>query len=241
MQESEIFTRALRQMRRARALNMAESQGEALLVTLATDDIIERLDAGGRRYTRALLWNKSAVRLAAWLEAQGTQVVFCDPATAPHEDRSQFEAASFDLILSIGLLESVNDVPGALLLMRRALQPSGKLLVSFAGHGSFGNFKTLWRKYEPHIQRFHPQIDVRAGGDLLARAGFAEPVSDRIEYKLVYSSAKTLIADLRSHAATNMLREQHPLARQMWRSICDDLNQGHEDMLSIVTLTATKA
>ena len=99
------------------------------------------------------------------------------------EDRLPFADHAFDLIVSVGALDSVNDLPGALTLIRRALRPDGLFLAAFAGAGSLPRLRAAMRAAEeaediaasPHI---HPQIDVRAAGDLLGRAGFALPVVD---------------------------------------------------------------
>ena len=100
------------------------------------------------------------------------------------EDRLPFADGAFDLVVSVGALDTVNDLPGALPLIRRALRPDGLFLAAFAGAGSLPRLRRAMLAAEeaerrdaasPHI---HPQIDVRAAGDLLGRAGFALPVVD---------------------------------------------------------------
>ena len=62
--------------------------------------------------------------------------------------------------------------------------------------------------------RIHPQIDVRAAGDLLGRAGFALPVADVDGVTVRFSSLPRLIGDLRGMGATNILGQRgRPLAR----------------------------
>ncbi len=98
------------------------------------------------------------------------------------EDRLPFADGAFDLVVSVGALDSVNDLPGALLLTRRALKPDGLFLAALAGAGSLARLRRAMLAADAAeggaAPRVHPQIDVRAAGDLLVRAGFALPVVD---------------------------------------------------------------
>ena len=152
----------------------------------------------------------------------GARVVRCDAgarfATAgvqADEDRLPFADASFDLVVSAGVLDQVNDLPGALLLARRALKPDGLFLAAFAGAGSLPKLRAALRAAEPEppAARLHPQIDVRSAGDLLVRAGFALPVADVETLDVGYPDLFRLLRDLRGMAATNVLRRRAPLTR----------------------------
>lgn len=131
------------------------------------------------------------------------------------EDRPPFADASFDLILSAGVLDGVNDLPGALLLARRMLRPDGLFLGALIGASSLPTLRAAFRAAEgerpaPHL---HPQIDVRAAGDLLVRAGFALPVADSETIMVRYPDLSRLIADLRGMAAANLLLGRRILDR----------------------------
>ncbi|MCP5990175.1 class I SAM-dependent methyltransferase, partial [Klebsiella pneumoniae] len=91
------------------------------------------------------------------------------------EDALPFADDSFDLVIACGTLDSVNDLPGALILMRRVLRPDGLMLAAFAGAGSLSRLKAalLAAEGDRPGQHVHPQVDVRSAGDLLSRAGFA--------------------------------------------------------------------
>jgi SAM-dependent methyltransferase len=132
------------------------------------------------------------------------------------EDRLPFADASFDLVLSAGVLDQVNDVPGALALARRVLRPDGLFLAAFLGAGSLATLRACLREAEGDrpVARLHPQIDVRAGGDLLARAGFALPVADGETLSVRYAGLGGLLRDLRGMAATNLLPGTPPLRRE---------------------------
>src|SRR5204862_5240771 len=98
-----------------------------------------------------------------------------------------------------GSLDTVNDLPGALIQIRRALRPDGLFLAAFIGAGSLPRLRRAMRVAEeaasmPPSPRIHPQIDVRAAGDLLVRAGFALPVADCEMPDVRFSPFRRLIA-----------------------------------------------
>lgn len=126
----------------------------------------------------------------------------------------------YDLIASVGRLDTINDLPGALVLARRALRPEGLFLAAFAGAGCLPTLRRAMRAGEEAegrgaAPRIHPQIDVRAAGDLMQRAGFALPVVDRDVIEVRYASLPRLVEDLRGMGATNQLAAQSapPLGR----------------------------
>jgi len=213
------FDRQLRRLRRDRAARHPDAD---YLHRRAAAELGERLDLVTRRFDRALDLGCGAGAMGAELAARGIAVVSADagPAFAAaaggvlcDEDRLPFADGAFDLVTSVGALDSVNDLPGALTLIRRALRPDGLFLAAFAGAGSLPALRGALRAAEEAedvapAPRLHPQIDVRAAGDLLTRAGFALPVVDREEVIVRFSSLGRLVADLRGMAATNILLER---------------------------------
>lgn len=131
------------------------------------------------------------------------------------EDRPPFADASFDLILSAGVLDQVDDLPGALVLARRMLVPDGLFLAAFLGAGSLPTLRAAMAHGDGDraAPRLHPQIDVRAAGDLLMRAGFALPVADSETLDARYGSLPALMTDLRGMAASNILTARSVLTR----------------------------
>lgn len=220
------FDRGLRRLRRDRAA--AASAGRHDLLAHLAGDLLERLDLVTRPLPHALVLGCGS-GLAEALQERGHSVRSADPgrlhAAAAHgvqcdEDRLAFGDRAFDLVVSVALLDSVNDLPGALTLIRRCLRPDGLFLGAFAGAGSLPRLRGAMAAAEmaeglpasPHI---HPQIDVRAAGDLLARAGFALPVADAEPLTVRYSSFGRLVGDLRAAGATNILasRSRRPFGR----------------------------
>ena len=218
----EIFDRALRRRRRDRA--EPGFAAHDFLHAAMREGLLDRLDMVTRRFASALDLGCADGVLTAALRARGMTVTPCDagPRFAAatggmccDEDRLPFAPASFDLIVSAGVLDTVNDLPGTLVQCRRALKPDGLLLGVFVGAGSLSTLRRAWLAADAAVggtttARIHPQIDVRAAGDLLARTGFAMPVADGETLDVRYGSVLRLIADLRGMAATNQLAGQQP-------------------------------
>lgn len=206
------FDRRLRRLRRDRAAR----GGADYLFRHMADELVARLDLVTRPFADALDLGCAGGYLGERLRERGLDVTGADG----DEDRLPFAAASFDLVVSAGTLDTVNDLPGALIQIRRALRPDGLFLAAFLGAGSLPRLRRALRAAEeaegrPAAPRIHPQIDVRAAGDLLTRAGFALPVADTERLDLRYAAFATLIEDLRGAAATNILaaRDRRPFGR----------------------------
>ena len=209
----EIFDRVRRRGRRDRAA--AQFAAHDFLHARMADELLDRLDSVQRPFARALDLGCLDGKVGQALRARGLAVVSADPglrfAAAARgvqcdEDRLPFADGSFDLVVACGGLDQVNDLPGALVLIRRALRPDGLFLGAMAGAGSLVRLRAaLLASEEKAVARLHPQIDIRSAGDLLARAGFALPVADGERVAVRYASLLPLLADLRGSAATNLL------------------------------------
>ena len=217
MDQPQIFDRTARRLRRDRiAARYAEHD---FLRRFMLEGIEERLAAVTRSFDEVL----DLGCFDASFALRGARIARLDAGHAfsqagagvqADEDRLPFADASFDLVVSVGVLDSVNDVPGALALMRRVLRPDGLFLGAFTGAGSLATLRACLREAEDGATpRIHPQIDVRSAGDLLMRAGFALPVADGETLTVRYASAMRLIADLRGLGASNLMPGRVPLTR----------------------------
>jgi NADH dehydrogenase [ubiquinone] 1 alpha subcomplex assembly factor 5 len=226
MSQDAPFDRRLRRLRRDRAARRFH-EADYLHRRMA-DELIERLDLIKRDFARALDLGCAGGYLTRRLRERGLEVVACDSGAAfarraggvqVDEDRLPFADGAFDLIVSAAALDTVNDLPGALLLIRRALRPDGLFLGAFLGAGSLPRLKRAMLAADSAeggaSPRIHPQIDVRAAGDLLTRAGFALPVVDVETVDVRFSALLDLVRDLRGMAATNILagRSRRPIGR----------------------------
>jgi len=210
----EVFDRRRRRIVRDRAF--ARAKGADFFSQIMAEEILERLDVVKRTFHRALIIGLPAASIATELQARGIKVVLADSSirmaralggTVCDDDRLPFADHSFDLIINIGSLDTINDLPGALVLIRRLLMPDGLMLAALVSAESFPSLKSIMMKAEgdrvsAHI---HPQIDVRTAGDLVARAGLTLPVADGDQLCLKYSSLQRLIADIRDMGGSNIM------------------------------------
>ena len=213
-----IFDRSARRLRRDRAA--ADYPDHAFLRDVMVDGLLERLAAVKRTFADVLDIGAADRGLAV----PGAKIARIDPGfrfaraadgVQGDEDRLPFADASFDAVLSAGVLDQVNDLPGALTLIRRVLRPDGLFLGAFLGGGSLPALRAALRVAEGDrpAARLHPQIDVRSAGDLLMRAGFALPVADIETFDVRYASFGRLLDDLRGMAASNILIDRSAMTR----------------------------
>ena len=139
---------------------------------------------------------------------------------AADEEALPFHDGSFDLVVSALALQFVNDLPGALVQIRRALKPDGLMLAALAGGETLTELRQAFAAAEAEIEggvspRVIPFADLREMGALLQRAGFALPVADTDRLTARYASPISLMHDLRRMGATNALleRSRRPLRR----------------------------
>ena len=143
-----------------------------------------------------------------------------DMRVVADEEALPFAEASIDLFVSALALQLVNDLPGALVQMRRALRPDGLLLVALLGGATLHELREAWLTAEAEISggaspRVAPFADVRDLGALLQRAGFALPVVDSETVTVIYADPLALMRELKAMGASNMLaaRRRQPVTR----------------------------
>ncbi|HAF41898.1 MAG TPA: SAM-dependent methyltransferase [Sphingobium sp.] len=215
----DIFDRARRARHRDRMLPAFADHD--FLYRAMLDELLDRLRDVQRDLPEALVIGCPDGSARAALEAMGKRVACADPGflaaraaggVQGDEDALPFADDSFDLVIACGTLDSVNDLPGALILMRRVLRPDGLMLAAFAGAGSLPRLKAalLAAEGDRPGQHVHPQVDVRSAGDLLSRAGFAMPVADGDMLTIRYGDVVRLMHDLRGMGASNALATRPP-------------------------------
>jgi SAM-dependent methyltransferase len=141
-------------------------------------------------------------------------------AVAVDEEALPFRDASLDLAVSALSLQFVNDLPGTLIQIRRALKPDGLFLAALLGGDTLTELRQSFAEAESEVEggvspHVAPFADVRDLGALLQRAGFALPVTDVERLTVRYSSPFILMSELRRMGATNVLTERRrkPLRR----------------------------
>lgn len=170
-----------------------------------TEDALERLAFLRHEPKSALVIGDWSGALVAALAAQGVIVTALDPLD--FDEEQPLPVSGFDFIASLGSLDTLNDLPGALIHLRHALAPGGLMLASFVGAGSLPVLRSamLEADGERPAGRMHPMVDVRAGGQLLQRCGFADPVVDSRPLKVRVGSFLVLLEDLRAQGLTSVL------------------------------------
>lgn len=174
---------------------------------------------------------------------------------APHRELSLFEPAKgfdqeqpfgqtgFDTVVSLGTLDTANDLPGALIHMRKAAAPDGLLIASFVGAGSLEALRAamLAGDGERPAPRMHPAVDVRAAGQLLQRAAWRDPVVDVRSLPVRYSGMESLVADLRAQGLGNVLARPGPrLTRKQYSVVKEHFGSGTTERFEILTLTGRR-
>lgn len=224
---SALFDTALARRRLARA----QGRGYAgFLVDRLAEDLDDRLGAVLRRFTSVLdlatpvpvaarmlaarYPEARHLRLAARPETGGGLIVG-DPEALP------LAAGSLDLAVSLLSLHAVNDLPGTLIQLRRALRPDGLFLGCLLGGATLTELRQSFAQAESEVEggispRVAPFAAVREAGGLLQRAGFALPVADTDTLTVRYADPFGLMRDLRAMGMTNVLTERRrtPLRRQ---------------------------
>ena len=229
MQTAAPFDRALLAARRRRAL-ARHPDGGGFLRDAVADDLDERLMAVKRDFPRALDLG-SGGRVAAVLRARGVAEVVRADVLAPEtagggpdvvldEEALPFAAASFDLVVATLTLQAVNDLPGALIQIRRALKPDGLFLAALFGGDTLTELRTALIAAEAELTggaatRVAPFAGLQDLAALLQRAGFALPVADVDRLTVRYDSLFALVRDLAEAGATSPLadRSRTPLRR----------------------------
>ncbi len=223
-----IFDRKLLRARQQRAHAFG---AETFLIDRVAAELGERLSVVLRTFERAvdLGTPTDAVRRLLADSGKIATVVSAVPAVglrdgalrvAADEEALPFADGSLDLIVSALALQFVNDLPGTLIQIRRALKPDGLFLAALIGGDSLAELREAFAQAESDIEggvspRVAPFADLRELGALLQRAGFALPVVDSDRLTVRYGSVFALMRDLRRMGATNVLTERRrtPLRR----------------------------
>ncbi len=230
--DNELFDRALLSRRRAR---MARAiSGHDFLLARVGDELRARLEAILRNFPIAVdlgahhgvlgdvlapidslgivIHTDHCLPLLA--QCGGARIV-CDEESLP------FARQSLDLVVSGLALHAVNDLPGTLIQIRRALKPDGLFLAAVLGGRSLEELREAFMAAEAELQegaspRIAPFADVRDFGALLQRAGFALPVADSDLLRVTYASPRRLMTELRAMGGGNVLhaRSRTPLRRE---------------------------
>jgi SAM-dependent methyltransferase len=231
-----IFDRPLlrQRQRRARARGaatflldrVAAELAERLAAVLRSFEVAVDLGTPTDALRRALASAKIGTLIAAEPAAAALDVQF--PRIAADEEALPFADGALDLVVSALSLQWVNDLPGTLIQIRRALKPDGLFMAATLGGDSLMELREAFAAAESEIEgglspRVAPFADLRELGALLQRGGFALPVVDSDKLTVRYSNVFALMHDLRAMGGTNVLidRRRTPLRRATLMRMAD--------------------
>jgi NADH dehydrogenase [ubiquinone] 1 alpha subcomplex assembly factor 5 len=219
--QARIFDR--RAVRRHRDRAAASVEIVAPILEDVADRLLDRLADTTRRFTAALDLGGRGV-IAPRLRAAGIPTVAMDlsaamvalsgpPVVVGDEEALPFGPESFDLVVANLSLHWVNDLPGALIQLRRALRPEGLLLASLPLLGTLDEVRRALTETETELRggvspRISPFPDLRDCAGLLQRAGFTLPVADVEDIDLLYASPLALLRDLQAAGERNAIGER---------------------------------
>ena len=210
----QIFDTNLRRLRRGRA---ASGFGAfSFLAAAARDEIGERLAVVPQSFDRAVWFGAVApppIKSLSWILGDSAAEFVAPGGIVFDEDAVPFGAQSLDCYVSILTLHALNDLPGALAQIRRCLKPNGFFTAALLGGGTLHELRLALAEAEIELEgglspRVAPFVDVRDGGALLQRAGFALPVADVDTLTVRYEHPIKLLKDLRGMGETNILTER---------------------------------
>jgi SAM-dependent methyltransferase len=199
-----LFDRGLLVRRLARAKRLGPA---SFLLDRVRDDMADRLAAVNRGFAEvADIWTPGE-----GLSLFGLKVRHID--IAGDDETLPLAPASLDLAVSALAFQFVNDLPGVLAQIRRALKPDGLLLAALIGGDTLTELRQSFAAAEAECEggvspRVAPFADLRDIGGLLQRAGLALPVTDVDRVVVRYDNALVLMNDLRRMGATNILLER---------------------------------
>ena len=209
-----LFDDHARRLRRGRAARLG---GDLFLHARAYDDCLDRLADVRATFAKALIAGCPDPRWRESLTAIVPDVVAVDPGSV---EALALAPRSFDLCISIGDLESANDVQAAAFSLCRVLRPGGLLIGAIVGGNSLPRLRAAMlaadRAEGSAAPRLHPSIDGPSLAALLTSVGFTQPVVDVDRVDVTYPNLDRLVSDLRSMGCTNVLaeRSRRPITRR---------------------------
>ena len=264
-----VFNR--RHVRRHRDRAARAPEDAAFLMREVAERLVERLDDVTRKFPTALDLGCRDGMVGRLLGGRGgvETLVQCDLSTAmaeaatrrgragalclaADEEALPFADGAFDLVLSAGGLHWVNDLPGALLQICRALKPDGLFLAAMFGGETLKELRQAVADAEIAEEgglspRVSPFADVENMGGLLQRAGFRLPVVDRDTIAVSYGDPMRLMADLAAMGESNASAHRRPgltrratLARAAarYREVFEDKDGRMPATFQVIFLTA---
>lgn len=234
-------SRRAAQRRRAACLSRLPNAATYVLDDMVAD-VIERIEFLRHKASQVLAIGDLGAFGQAFA-SPAVRVVGTDPLVGLDLE-APYPFSGFDTVVSFNLFDAVNDLPGALVHMRNVLAPGGLAIATFIGAGSLQGLREamLAADGDRPAPRLHPAVDVRAGGQLLQRVGWANPVVDYRSLNVRYPNLDVLVGDLRAQGLSNCLADPGPPLTRRQREIArETFGQNRVESFEILTLTGWRA
>ncbi len=221
----DLFDMQLRALRRDRAARIGP---QLFLLERTFEDCLERIVLLERIFERALLigcpdagWPARLRQVVKVVDVSDPGHLFAERAGGAVliEDGWTPLSQVYDLVLAIGTLDTVNDLPRAMRTLSAAMRPQAPLIGAMSGGDTLPQLRNAMRTADEAAgaaaAHVHPRIEPSALAGLFSAAGFTNPVIDVDRVQVAYASLKSLVTDLRCMAATNVLsaRPRRPIVR----------------------------
>ncbi len=235
----QIFDRELLRARRNR--HAAAAAGHDFLLARVAEDFAERLAIVRRVFVSGINLGahhglvsrrlRALPNVGSMIDMEVSEKLLAQadgPCLMADEETLPFAPQSLDLAVSGLSLHLVNDLPGTLVQVQRALKPDGLFMSALLGGETLKELRQAWLVAEDEITggaspRVAPFADVRDLGGLLQRAGFALPVADSDVVRVTYASPLAMMRDIKAMGASNMLQDRRrvPVTRGLLARACE--------------------
>lgn len=144
--------------------------------------------------------------------------------------RLPLRTGSFDLVWSNLTLQWINEPEQAIAEVHRVLRVGGLFSFTTFGPDTLKELRAAFAAADsvPHVSRF---IDMHDIGDMLVRAGLADPVMDMETITLTYADAGAMMRDLKALGAHNATagRLRGLTGRSRWQRMLTALETNRRD------------
>lgn len=218
-----LFNQQILRKRLERTLR--KNGADNFLLQRVGEDMIMRISTVKRDFEQCAIFGDPLGAMAKTLQAlpnldkitsisllQNPENTSQTPQIIGTEELLPLANGSLNLAISPLTLQHLNDLPGALIQLKRSLKPDGLFIGAFLGGDTLTELRDALLSAEMDIRggaapRIHPRVDIRDLGGLLQRAGFTLPVVDADRFTVTYRSVTHLMHDLRDLGLTNNLTE----------------------------------
>jgi hypothetical protein len=206
----QIFEKKAQSRARRRAQSRMERNGPSFLLIRAAEDAASRIADINRQFERGVILSPVDMRETILSDLPPDR----QPITLDWQETLDAVSGEYDLIISLLELQTENDLPGALLRLRKHLKADGFFTAALFGGESLSDLRQTLYTVDSAVfggatARVYPMIDHHQAAALLGRAGLNLPVVDKDRVKVSYGKLKTLVSDLRDLGLTNTLTARH--------------------------------